>query len=76
MAFILTIRERGGYWAGRDPVTSVHHSRDEAKVELVDYVSRSWYAEMGGEDLPADEDTLIDRYFEDVLASYEITEAT
>jgi hypothetical protein len=74
MAFTLTIRERGNSWAGRHPVTSIHSSQQKAKAELVDYVRRNWDTEMGGGEPPGDEDELIDRYFEDVLEAYEITE--
>jgi hypothetical protein len=75
MAFTLTIRERGNSWGGREPMTSIHSSRQEAKAELVDYVRRNWSSEMVGEEPPSDEDDLIDQYFEDVLETYEISAA-
>lgn len=42
-------------------------------MALVDYARRNWGAEMH-EEPPADEEELVERYFEDVLEVYEITE--
>lgn len=73
MAFIFTLRERAESWAGRERVTRVHRTRAEAVMALVDYARRNWGAEMH-EEPPADEEELVERYFEDVLEVYEITE--
>jgi hypothetical protein len=71
MAFILTIRERNGSWAGRSPAQSTHATEDEARAALSDYVHRNWDAEVGTE-RPQDADEMIDEYFEEVLEAYEI----
>ncbi len=73
MPFVLMIRERGHSWAGREPIAVVHASREEAEAELVDYVKENWDAKMN-EDPPADEDELIERYFDCVLEEYDIAE--
>ena len=75
MAFILTIRERGNSWAGRNPVTTSHRTRGDAQAALVDYVRRNWDVEMDDEEPPSDDPKLIERYFENVLEAYDITEA-
>lgn len=75
MPFTLTIRERGHSWAGRGPVTSTHASPEDARDALVEYVLRNWESELD-EEMPANSDELVSRYFEGVLETYEITEAT
>ena len=74
MAYTLTIRERGNSWAGRSPFSSEHPTQQQAQAALVAYVKENWAAEMG-EEPPADEAEMVQRYFEDVLEAYEITEA-
>jgi len=76
MAFILTIREQGSSWAGRDPVTSVHATRHETDAALVDYARENWDSEMDGDDPPAEEDELVRQYFENVPEAYEISQAS
>lgn len=73
MPYVLMIRERGCSWAGREPIATVHASREEAEAELVDYVKENWDAEMN-EHPPGDEDELIERYFDCVLEEYDIAE--
>jgi len=63
MPFILTIGELGGSWAGRDPVTSIHASRLEARATLIEYVRDK----LGRR--------LVERYFRAVPETYQITEA-
>ena len=74
MPFVLIIRERGSSWAGRDPISHIHPSREKADAELVDYVRENWDAKMD-EDPPKDDDELIEKYFDCVLEEYIITEA-
>jgi len=73
MPFVLMIRERGSSWAGRDPIATIHSSREAARADLVDYVKESWDAKMDME-APEDDDELIDQYFDHVLEEYDITE--
>ena len=73
MPFILTISELGGSWAGRDPVTTIHASRVEARASLIEYIRDNWDAEM--DDQPSDEDELVERYFRTVPEAYQITGA-
>ena len=73
MPFTLIIKERGGSWAGRSPVTSVHPARAEAEAALLDYVRRNWDAEIGT-DSPEDPAEMIAEYFDEVLEDYEIVE--
>ncbi|MBZ5669332.1 MAG: hypothetical protein LAO04_06360 [Acidobacteriia bacterium] len=75
MPFVLIIRERGCSWAGRDPIATIHSSREEALAELVDYVWENWDAKMD-EAPPEDDDELIDQYFDNVLEEYVIAEAS
>ena len=58
---------------GGGPATTTHASRQDARQALIDYVRRNWEAEID-EESPADEDELVDRYFAEVLESYEIAE--
>jgi hypothetical protein len=74
MAFILTIRERNGSWAGRGPVQTAHTSANEAQSALLDYVVRNWDAEIGV-DRPDDADEMVQEYFAEVLEAYEIRES-
>lgn len=73
MPFVLMIRERGSSWAGRDPIATIHSSREAAMAELVDYVRENWDAKMDVEP-PEDDDELIDLYFDHVLEEYAIAE--
>jgi hypothetical protein len=63
MPFILTIREQGSSWAGRDPVSSIHPTERDAHAALVDYVRDNWDSEIDEIERPADEDELIQQYF-------------
>jgi hypothetical protein len=74
MPFVLMIRERNCYWAGRNPIATIHSSEEEAQAELVDYVRENWDDKMN-EDPPADDDELIEQYFDQELEEYVITEA-
>ena len=73
MPFVLIIGERSSSWAGRAPVVTLHHSREEAKAKLLDHVKRNWEDEVG-DDEPEGEDELIDQYFDEVLEFYDIQE--
>lgn len=75
MPFVLMIRERGSSWAGRNPMATIHPSREEAEAELVDYVREMWEAKMD-QDAPEDDDEMVEQYFDKVLEEYVITEAT
>jgi len=74
MPFVLIIRERGSSWAGRDPIATIHPSREEAEAELLAYVREMWEAKMD-QDPPEDDDEIVERYFDKVLEEYLITEA-
>ena len=74
MPFVLIIRERGSSWAGREPIATVHTTREEAQAELADYVREMWNAKMD-EDPPEDDDDMIDHYFGKVLEEYDIADA-
>jgi hypothetical protein len=61
-------------WAGRDPISTAHPTSQEAHTALVDYVRLNWESEMDDEELPLDEDELVEAYFATVPEFYEITE--
>ena len=73
MPFVLIIGERSNSWAGRSPVVSLHHNREQATANLVEYVKRNWDDEVGG-DVPEEADEMIEQYFEEVLEQYDIQE--
>ena len=69
--FVLVIRATGNQWSGRDPVTSLHATRDEAQVELIDFVKRNW-EDTDEDKMPDDPVEMIDLFFELVDMQYEI----
>jgi len=73
MPFTLTIRERNDSWAGRQPTTSTHKTREEAEAALYEYVRQNWGAEVGTRP-PSDPGKMAEEYFAEVLESYDITE--
>lgn len=73
MPFVLVIRERRNSWAGRGPIAVIHPSEEAAQADLFSYVQENWDAKMG-DDLPEDDDELIEQYFECVLEEYVISE--
>ena len=75
MPFVLIIRERGSSWAGRDPIATIHPSREEAEAELLAYVREMWEVMMD-QVPPEDDDEIVERYFAKVLEECLITEAT
>ena len=75
MPFVLIIRERGSSWAGRDPIATIHPSREEAEAELLAYVREMWEVKMD-QVPPEDDDEIVERYFAKVLEECLITEAT
>lgn len=62
MPFVLMIRELRGAWGDRGPITEIFPTREEAEAELLDYVRENWEENMY-EDLPEDQDELVERYF-------------
>lgn len=73
MPFALIIGERSNSWAGRSPVVTLHHNREQAMAGLVEYVKRNWQDEVGGDE-PEEADQMIEQYFEEVLEFYDIHE--
>jgi hypothetical protein len=73
MAYVLTIRERNHFWAGRPPAMSTYPTREAAEAALLEYVRDNWEEELDT-DPPDDPGSMIEEYFEDVLEAYEITE--
>jgi len=73
MPFVLIIGERSNSWAGRPPVVTLHHTREDARTTLLDYVKRNWEDEVVGDE-PEESDALIEQYFDEVLEFYDIQE--
>jgi hypothetical protein len=71
--FVLSIKERGHSWAGREPLVMNFATREKAEQEIADYVSECWDDEMDI-DKPEDTEEMVDAYFDHVLEEYEILE--
>lgn len=73
MPFVLMIRERRGSWAGRGPIAVIHPTEEAAQADLLTYVRENWDSRFG-DDLPEDDDELIEQYFDCALEEYDIAE--
>jgi len=73
--FVLSIKERGSSWAGREPIVMTFPTREEAKQEIANYVVEYWDHKMDI-DKPEDPDDMVDTYFDHVFEEYEIVEVS
>jgi mono/diheme cytochrome c family protein len=74
MPYVLMIRERHNFSAGRSPIANTHATWEEAHAELVAYVRENWDARMDQDPPQDDEDELIVQYFEQTLEEYDTAE--